>query len=294
MTANPSRDAILVVNAMSRRGAEQYEEARRLLEEAGVRLIESHAVENGDDLRPTVRKAVKKAGMVIVGGGDGTISSFIGEFEGEDCVLAVLPMGTANSFARSLGLPLELEDVARVIAKGESRAIDIGSINGETFANVAAIGLSPLIADTIPDALKRWLGIFGYIVWAIRIAFSFSAFRLTIESEGSRTVTHASEVRIANGSFHGGVELVEEAEMDDARITVDAVTGKSMWRLALNWILVLLHLKSQKRTMIEVEAPEFWIETDPPRDISIDGEIRASTPAKVEVVPQAVRVVVPA
>lgn len=293
MDMDPPRQAILVVNALSRRGAEAYDDIKAALEGAGIELVDAHAVSDADALLPTIRKAVSKAPMVIVGGGDGTVSSFIGEFRDSDTVLAVMPLGTANSFARSLGLPLELEEIVPVITGGTVRAIDIGCINGEHFANVAAIGLSPQIAETIPDRLKKWLGILGYIVWAVRIAFSFSTFRLSIKSEHGSFEGRASEVRIANGRFHGGVELVEEAEMDDARITVDAVTGDSLWRLALNWILVLLHLKAQKRTMIEVEGRKLSIDTSPRRDISIDGEIRASTPAEVSVLPSAVQVVVP-
>ncbi|WP_260483571.1 YegS/Rv2252/BmrU family lipid kinase [Sphingomicrobium flavum] len=293
MSGDHPREAILVVNAMSRRGADAFDEVCGLLEAAGIRLIERHAVTDSDALRPTIAKAIERAPMVIVGGGDGTISSFIGEFQGSDTILAVLPLGTANSFARSLELPLELEEVVDVIANGTSRAIDIGCINGEHFANVAAIGLSPQIAETIPDALKKRLGILGYLVWAVKIAFAFKSFRLTIQNGKRRIVSRATEVRIANGRFHGGVELVQDADLEDSRITVDAVTGDSIWWLALNWLLVLLRLKSQQRTMVEVEGNRLRIETQPPRDISIDGEIRARTPADVSVLPKAVRVVVP-
>ncbi|WP_265561845.1 diacylglycerol/lipid kinase family protein [Sphingomicrobium arenosum] len=287
------RSAILVVNAASRRGKEAWDDACAALEAAGIELTERYKVEDPGDLDAIIEDAIGKAPMVIVGGGDGTISGFVGHFRDKDTILAVLPLGTANSFARGLALPLDLDEAAAAIGSGEVRRIGIGCLNGEYFANVAAIGLSPLIADTIPDSLKRRFGMLGYVLWAIRIGFSFSAFRLRIKSGAKSIAGRATEVRIANGRYHGGVELVQGADLEDSDITVDAVMGDSLLKLALNWFLVLLHLRAQHRTMVEIEDRHLRIETDPPRDISIDGEIRARTPADIRLVPDAVNVVFP-
>ncbi|WP_265571244.1 diacylglycerol/lipid kinase family protein [Sphingomicrobium nitratireducens] len=286
--------AILVVNAMSRRGEDAFEEACKLLEEAGIDLIERHAVDNPDDLAPTIEKAIDKAPMVIVGGGDGTISSFAGSFKDKDTVLAPLPLGTANSFVRTLGLPVDLPQAVEAIAKGKVERIDLGCIDGHWFANVAALGLSPLIAETIPDKLKKYLSFLGYMLWAAYMVFRFRPFRLTVEVDGKRDVHWATEVRIANGNFHGGVELVEDADIEDGRITVQAITGKSLWHLAWSWLTTVLHLRAREQTWTEWEAPSLKLDTRPRRKISVDGEIRASTPCEVKAAPRAIRVVVPA
>src|SRR5688572_11734663 len=148
--ALPKR-AILVVNAMSRKGEAAFEEARDKLTAAGLELIDALAVHDPDEMDPTVRAAIGKAPMVVVGGGDGSLSSTVDHFVGKDTVLAVLPLGTANSFARTLGLPLDLDGAIKVIAYGRRKRIDLGIIEGDYFANVAALGMSPLIADTVPD-----------------------------------------------------------------------------------------------------------------------------------------------
>lgn len=294
MTQAVPTKAILVVNAMSRKGGDLFDDAKRLVEEAGIDLIEAHAVTEPDDLAPTIEAAVEKAPMVILGGGDGTLSSFAGKFKDHDTVFAVLPLGTANSFARTLGLPLELDEAIGAIAKGRVRTIDLACIDGEWFANAAALGLSPLIAETIPDKLKKYLSFLGYMLWAAYMVFRFRPFRLTVDIDGKRETTWATEVRIANGNFHGGVELVEDADIDDGKITVQAITGKSLWHLAWSWLTTVLHLDARERTWREWEAPALKLETRPPRKISVDGEIRASTPCEVRVVPDAIRVVVPA
>src|SRR3546814_3371184 len=104
--------------------------------------------------------------MVIVGGGDGSISGAVDSFIGCDCVFALLPLGTANSFARTLGIPVDLDGAIDVIATGRRARIDLGAIDGDYFANVAAIGMPSLIGSTIPNGLKRVLGRAGYVIWA--------------------------------------------------------------------------------------------------------------------------------
>ena len=162
------REAVLIVNAHSRKGEALFEEAKAKLEEAGIKLLAAHAVKDPRRLNETVRKAVREgAPMVIVGGGDGSLSGTVDDVVDKDCVFAVLPLGTANSFARTIGLPLDLDGAVEAIASGRRRRIDLGRINGDYFVNAAAMGLSPMIGDTVPHKLKRYLGSTGYLVWAI-------------------------------------------------------------------------------------------------------------------------------
>jgi diacylglycerol kinase family enzyme len=249
--ALPKR-AMLVINAMSRRGEAAFDEVRDKLAAAGIELMDAHAVKNPEVMEPIIKAAIAKAPMVIVGGGDGTLSSAVDHFVGTDTVFAVLPLGTANSFARTLGLPLDLDGAIKVIAYGRRKRIDLGVIDGDYFANVAALGMSPLIADTVPDVLKRYLGVIGYVIWASRVAFKFRPFRLKITlDDGTVEKSWATEARIANGRFHGGVELVEQAELDSGEMVIQAVTGKSVLGLAWSWFATLFKLRRRDLTTTE-------------------------------------------
>jgi YegS/Rv2252/BmrU family lipid kinase len=291
--ALPKR-AILVVNAMSRRGEAVFGEARDRLTAAGLELIDAHAVQNPEVMEPVVKAAIAKAPMVIVGGGDGTLSSAVDYFVGTDAVFAVLPLGTANSFARTLGLPLDLEGAIEAIVRGRRKRIDLGIINGDYFANAAALGLSPLIADTVPHGLKRYLGMLGYLIWAVRVAFRFQPFRLHITLEdGSLVKCWATEARIANGRFHGGVELVESQQLDSGEMVIQAVTGKSVFGLAWSWFATLFKLRSRAQTVTEWRGRKMILDTRPPQKVSIDGEIAAKTPLTVEVARGAIEVAAP-
>lgn len=296
MTIKPiPRQAVLIVNAHSRKGEALFEEARTKLEAAGVELIAAHAVKDPSRLNDTVRKAVREgAPMVIVGGGDGSLSGTVDDVVDKDCVFAVLPLGTANSFARTIGLPLDLDGAIDAIVNGRRRRIDLGMINGDYFVNAAALGLSPMIGDSVPHNLKKYLGRAGYLVWAIWCFFRFRPFRLIVDDGEKERRVWATEVRIFNGRFHGGVELTENTDVDSGDIVIQAVTGRSQWRLVWDWYAKFFKLSSRDATTEEFRGKTLMLDTRPHHRISIDGEILARTPVTVQVAQRAIEVVVPA
>jgi YegS/Rv2252/BmrU family lipid kinase len=294
MTDTLPKQAVLVVNAMSRNGADAFDTAKRLLEEHGVTLIAAHAIKEPDALRPTIQQALKeRAPMIIVGGGDGSLSSTIDDFLGSETVFALLPLGTANSFSRTLGIEQDVESAVRVIAEGRRMRIDLGAIDGDYFANAAAMGLSPMIAETVPHKLKRYLGMVGYLLWAARVALKFKPFRLTVDDGTKIHRTWATEARIFNGRFHGGIELAEDACVQSGEIMVQAVTGRSLVGLAWSWFATLFKLRSRKQTVTEYRGTRLLVDARPPQRISIDGELSASTPCEVTVARAAVWVAAP-
>lgn len=295
MNKNVPREAVLIVNAHSRKGQALFREARAKLRDAGITLLAAHGLKNPAKLDETVRAAIAKgAPMIIVGGGDGSLSSAVDHLVDRDCVFALLPLGTANSFARTLGIPLDLDGAIRTIAEGQRRRIDLGMIDGDYFANCAAIGLSPMIGDSVPHGLKKYLGRFGYLLWAIWCLLNFRYFELKIEDGDQVHCVSAVEVRIANGRFHGGVEVVDDAEVDSGEIVVQAVTGRARRTLVWNWFATMLRLPARHSTTTDFHGRKLRVITRPPLPISIDGEVSACTPALVEVAKRAIDVVVPA
>jgi YegS/Rv2252/BmrU family lipid kinase len=283
----------LIVNTKSRKGQEAFRDACRLLRAAGIELIQAKEVRDPSRLSEEVRKAAEgRAPMVIVGGGDGSISSSIDHLVGTDTVFAFLPLGTANSFARSLKIPLDVEGAVSVITLGQGKKIDLGMIDGDYFANCAAIGLSPLIAETVPHGLKKWLGRPGYLAWAALQMARFKPFKLTVTQDGTSETLDALEVRIANGRFHGGAELVD-TEVDDGQIVIQAIDGRLRRKLLWSWSMSLIGPDQVRGTVREFRGRAFKIETDPPLAISIDGEVLAKTPVMARVARRAVTVAVP-
>lgn len=293
MAGKLPKQAILIVNAASRTGADAFKEARTKLQAAGIELIDAKAIRKPERMGSAIRQAIKRAPMVIVGGGDGSLSSSIDHFVGKDVVFAFLPLGTANSFSRTMAVPLDLDGAIDVIAKGKPRRIDVGCINGDYFLNAAAMGLAPKVAETVPHGLKRSFGRVGYLLWAGWSAANFNAFRVTLD-DGKRPYSHwATEVRIANGRFHGGLELIESADVESGKIVIQVVEGRSVAKLGWSYVAASLKLRARKQAVREFRAAKFTLNTHPRMRVSVDGEIGAETPLEISALANAVTIAAP-
>jgi YegS/Rv2252/BmrU family lipid kinase len=293
MAVSLPRRATLIINAGSRRGAELFAEARDKLTAAGIELIDAKKCKTADTMHKAIKRALKTSPMVIVGGGDGSLSSFVDDFVGTDVVFALLPLGTANSFARTLGIPLDLDGAIDVIAHGEARRIDVGCINGDYFLNAAAMGLAPKVAESVPHGLKKVLGRLGYLVWAGWSAANFRAFRVKLE-DGKRTWRMwATEVRIANGRYHGGVELIENADLKSGEIVIQVVRGRSIAKLGWSYFASAAKLRSRHQAVREFVGNRFKLSTKPHMKVSIDGELGEETPLEISALPDAVIIAAP-
>lgn len=286
------KSAALVVNARSRKGRRLFKHACRLLRDLPY-PVDAHAVKNPRDLCDVVARALDKGpDLLILGGGDGTISGLVDQMVGHHVTLGVLPLGTANSFARTLGIPMDVEGAVEVIRDGRPRRIDLGMIDKDYYANCAAMGISPQIAETVPHDLKRWFGRAGYLAWAAWQFTKFKPFTLIIETDGHEERLRVVEVRIANGPYHGGTELVESAEVDSGEIVVQAVTGHVKRRLLRNWAANILRLPA-RNDVREFHGKSLRIDTEPRLPISIDGEVLAHTPVTARIAPGIIEVMAP-
>ncbi|WP_373461858.1 diacylglycerol kinase family protein [Sphingomonas sp. SORGH_AS_0879] len=284
----------MVVNAKSRRGQALFRQACAAM--SGLPYpVDARAIEDPEDLEPTVRELLAaKPDLLILGGGDGTISGLVDLMVGHEVMLGVLPLGTANSFARSLNIPLDIEGAVEVIRTGRPRRIDLGMIDNDYYANCAAMGISPKIAETVPHGLKRVAGRLGYLGWAAYQFLRFRPFTLIVEQDGKRERLRVVEVRISNGPYHGGTELVESAAVDSGEIVVQAVCGHVKRRLLVNWAASVLRSDYRKEKVREFRGREIRLNSIPPLPISIDGEVLARTPVTARIAPGIIEVMAPA
>ena len=160
---------MLVVNTNSRRGREVL--LRRHGRAGTARHLDRSLLPGARfcRLRECVEEAISRGqSLVIVGGGDGTISRIVDYFAHKELVLGVLPLGTGNSFARSLGIPIMLDGAVDVIASGKVADVNLGKVGDLYFANIATIGLSVDIGRHSPVGLKRSLGMLAGRLWPSR------------------------------------------------------------------------------------------------------------------------------
>ena len=106
--------------------------------------------------RETARALEEGIPTIVAAGGDGTICGIAAQLAGTGSRMGVLPLGTFNYFARSLGLPEELEEAVRVVAEGHLRAIPVGEVNGRVFLNNASLGAYAAILFRRERVYRRW------------------------------------------------------------------------------------------------------------------------------------------
>jgi diacylglycerol kinase (ATP) len=233
------------------------------------------------------------ADLVVVGGGDGTLSEASHQLAHRDVCLGVLPLGTTNNFARSLGLPLNLADALRTLTAGKVADVDLGHAAGRHFANLTSLGVSVLVAEHVPHGLKRLLGRAAYPLTALALLPRHQPFhaRLRVDGELYELATH--QLNIANGGFHAGRAIAADAGVDDRLLVVYRLGDANRLRLTAATVrqAVLGPARPLARTPF-LTADRLWLETDPPLDLDIDGEIRGRTPVQISLEANALRVMV--
>jgi diacylglycerol kinase family enzyme len=148
----------VILNAGS--GASGAEELRRLIsEQFTARGVEARVrlVKGGKQLAAAARRAAEgEAGCVVAAGGDGTVNAVASALMDTGKSLGVLPVGTFNYFAKSLGIPLDVEGAVGNVAAGHVAEVDVGEVNGRLFINNASIGLYPGIIRQREQEYRRW------------------------------------------------------------------------------------------------------------------------------------------
>lgn len=285
--------AAMIINTKSRTGQAQFDAACEAMASLDF-PVDARAVPDPGRLEDELRAALaKKPDLVILGGGDGTISGLVDLLVGKDVILGVLPLGTANSFARTLGIPLDIPGAVEVLRTGAPRRIDLGMIDGDYFANCAALGMSPQIAKTVPHGLKKVFGRVGYLAWATYQFAKFRPFTLIVGEGPTAERLRVVEVRISNGPYHGGTELVDAAAVDSGEIVVQAVVGHVKRRLVKNWAASFFRHKSRHEDTRDFHGKALRIDTIPKLPISIDGEVLATTPVMAKVAAGIIEVMAP-
>ena len=177
-------------------------------------------------------KTLAKRGdpLIVVGGGDGTISAAAGALAGTGTTLGVLPLGTLNHFARDLGIGFDLEEAVKVIAAGKRRKVDLAEVNGRIFINNSAIGLYPLMVVDRESQQKR-LGRskrLALLIASIRTLARFHHQRLGLSANDEKEVIDTPLLFVGNNEYRVDIGAAGEREsLSDGRLCVLVLAKKT-------------------------------------------------------------------
>ncbi|BAZ31953.1 diacylglycerol kinase catalytic region [Cylindrospermum sp. NIES-4074] len=285
--------ALLLVNRHARQGEKSLTEAIDCLKTLGFDLIEE-STEDAKHLGDIIKRYQKEIDLVIAGGGDGTLNAIVDAIVDTQLPLGVLPMGTANDLARTLGIPNSLPEACKIIASGHLRRIDLGWVNGKHFFNVASLGLSVKITQRLTKEVKRRWGIFAYAATALQVIWESRPFQAEIRINGTSFRVKTVQIAVGNGRYYGGgMAVVHDAAIDDQRLDLYSMEIENWWQIILLLPAMRQGRHIYSRNVRVLEGKEIEVFTRKPRPINTDGEITTYTPALFRVIPKAISVLVP-
>ncbi|AOS97733.1 Putative lipid kinase BmrU [Microbulbifer aggregans] len=286
----------MLVNPASRNAAgADLDRGLESLRAAGmeVELLESSSVE---DSRRAIRDRCAHLELVIVAGGDGTISSVAGTLL--DCKLpfAILPLGTANDLARSLGIEGDLAAAFECIRADHRQNIDLGEVNGHYFFNAANMGLGTKVTEELESEAKARLGVFAYLKAVIAALTHAEQFRVEAQVDGERHRFHSIQLAVGNGRFYGGGNVIDrDARVNDGKLSLYSLRPQRLWELLTLAPLLRRGEHRLAKRVFNAAGREIRIRTWPAgMAVHADGEPVTETPAMFKVIPAALEAVVAA
>ena len=258
---------------------------------------EMKVLRRGEDIAVAVEQALYQGATDIIAvGGDGTVGGVAGMLAGKEANLGIVPAGTANMFARELGLPLAIVDsLDLIMGKHDIRRIDVMEVNGRRFIHQVVLGASSEALSKVTALEKRLLRRSVYALMGLRMFRDFQPMRVRARIDGHDAMEWSSQILIANAGILGvhPLRLGPDIKVDDGAVDVVFMRGRSRTSFILAG-LYLLGGRYDEGLLDSYKArSSVFIETEPHTMIKADGEFIGYTPLELEVLPAAVKVIVP-
>jgi diacylglycerol kinase (ATP) len=293
------RRVFAVVNPVA--GSLEEGAVRRALERyfpVGDTACEIHETRPDERVAEVVREALGRGyDLVVAAGGDGTVSAVANGLVGSTTPLGIIPLGTANVLSRELGIPVELDAACGLLAGAHSTTrIDAMRVGGVCYFTQVGVGIDALmIRDTGREA-KRRFGRVAYLWTALTRLLGFQPRRFTVTADGRERRARASQIVVANCGILGQPPLRwgPDIRPDDGLLDVCIIRARSLidYIKILAYVIAGRHHRSPHVRYLKARH-RVSVAAGHPLPVQADGEIIGETPVTVEVVPEAVAVVVP-
>lgn len=276
MTTN--NRTLLLTNPNAREGNREPHELVSRLKEIGP-VVAPECIEQ-DSMHRAIARYSGSVGRIVVGGGDGTLHAVLPALMSANLPLGVLPLGTANDFARSIKLE-NVQDAVDAIVAGHTRQVDVGVVNGTFFLNAVSIGLGPRINNDLDSATKSKLGVFAYLVHALRNASNYRGMRAVIECDGEAMSVRSIQITIGNGiHYGGGMTISSAARLDDGLLRVLAIRPQSVASLLTYGSAIKSGNIQDDENLLTFAGREVIVRTRYETSVTADGEEVTRTPVE--------------
>ncbi|MBW4508486.1 MAG: YegS/Rv2252/BmrU family lipid kinase [Scytonematopsis contorta HA4267-MV1] len=293
--------ACLIFNPTAGQGdpVEELVKIREVLEpKLNLDIIPSH--KGISTLELTQQAISKDAQIILIAGGDGTISSAAEALIGIKIPVGIIPRGTVNAFAKALNMPIDIKAACETILSGKPRIVDTAICNGKPMIVLTSIGLE---ADTIKQTnrkLKNYFGMLAFIIAGIQELRKLKTFKTYIETESKIINCQAVAVTIANTAASTSLLAHSPAGViaDDGLLDVTVFAPRNQ-KNAFFAAYNLLRSGFTSDATIRDDIQHFRtnyvkVKTEPLQQVSLDGDSIGITNVEINCVPQSLTVLVPA
>ncbi|MDX1682315.1 MAG: diacylglycerol kinase family lipid kinase [Phycisphaeraceae bacterium] len=283
----------LIYNPYAGSAPDDEQQLQMAAEEAGCEWVRS---EQPGDL-PELARRLEDEGQdrIVIGGGDGTIASVISALKSPRPEIGILPLGTANDLARSLGLSGSIDELLRRAVVGPVTPIDLVTVEDgdrSCVVNAVAGGCFGSPEGQADPPSKQWLGELAYRLAALRRIGALTEHQLTIGADDREVSLSTWGLAAANGRFAGGgFMLGPEAMINDGRLDITVVPSGDWLETTTAAFDVLFQRQAGSDRVVTFRARRLEVDIDPPMGFSFDGEPTEVDRMVLEVQPQALSVV---
>lgn len=272
---------------------EELDTVIRIHQEYGI-IVEPYRIGREKPIADAFKNIDTTFKYILIAGGDGTVDSVVNEMKKRDINLpiAVLPVGTANDFAKNiLNMPESVEKSVYQILNSKEKYLDLGKINEKYFVNVASTGLFTDVSQKIDLHLKNTMGKMAYYIKGLEEIPNIRKLKVLVESEKVKFDGTMYLMLVFNGKTAGNLKLAQSSEADDGLLDVIIVKSDIM-KNALNNLVLM----AKKRDIYEMDglvcfktdALTVYCDEDIPTDI--DGEPGPNFPLKISCARRAIKV----
>ncbi len=273
------KKALFLYNPQSGRGRiEQHKEAILEVFRSAGYSIHAEVIDfqkNPFEEHPSIN-------LVVVAGGDGTVNFTVNRIKarGINPAIGIIPAGTANDFARAIGMSSDPVEAARQIASGNIEQIDCGCVNGLYFVNIFSFGLFTTTSQHTSDERKHRWGKLAYIAEGLKELRRMHRIPLSIEADGRKLSIDALIVLLFNGETAGGFHLARRSSVTDGLFDLLILEKRNF--IASCWAMIRFLMGGKPRSVHHLQAAHLTIRSSINEPTDVDGQQGATFPLKIE------------
>lgn len=268
-----SKKALLIINPISGTRSKDglYHSVKSQLRLRGIALEMKETHAGGDAFRFAAEAVEKGFDMVITAGGDGTVNEAANALAFSDCALGILPFGSGNGLARSVGIPLDLQGALKIIEKGHTLNCDRGVVNTKPFYCTFGVGFDAAVSEKFAMQKKR--GRITYIRSAFREFLNYQSQAYAILINDKLITEKALLIAVCNAPQYGNNAYIgPKAKLTDGLLDITVVHADNPFNTLMMGMDMLTGMLDKNRSIDSFRVPALTIVRTHEGPVHLDGE----------------------